>query len=1610
MNWPDILPSADLLRQIGGVESGLRTRRRLGTIGWIGMLIGGSLQIAVILLNNKWFENLLHAPWEEMLRSWPLVLPLLVVIFGALAFSWYKFWLKESQEPFRYSCSIGEFKPIRSESDGKQMPSWLPHEIEEKLLWLSYDLADKLSQRVGRLLFQDEKSQSKNESKGSKGTGKSEGESHIHIRGFYVIREDRFGWWTIELMPRVRIGLAGAAESLGHPVLYNLKAKGPPKTLDRKDYERILERIYFSIATEVYQQIRKDVERKIDLLPTSYFRAVALFHEAEDYARSNTLDAYREAGVLYWRAAELFDPCLKRLPESRWRRFVIRTIWRRLVRVLQWAKAVASHFWLRAARVQVFCARAEIGYANMLLYRRILAPLSGERLSPIFESRPVAESALARLKRVPSDAPSRRESLFDSYVTLALALTLLGSKARARELLKMAREHDPQRTEDHHGYLFVSAALEGHRLSRMNLYRRVTEMVPRFEVAQWRLASESEQLWRSRRTLESNVADLTLKECEKALGVNPGNVSAWANQGYIRWLLGGEDNLQKAEQDFKSGLEYKAIKPQTFVFQLDYGLARIAAERGNFAEAYEHYLAAVSSFFAEGAFHGEFEYASYYFYPISEEMLHRFTRYESKVKSEIDRLKLPHYKGVKYSVRIVNAVYSFVLNDCGLACMSFFHRSGSIECQKRARELYQQAIELNPDFVLPRFNLWSGRDAGDLESAGKHIRKVVELEPRWPDSTFAYARQLTYEAAAKKNRGSELRKEAAVAKAKAEAERVKARDVEGQAKEAKSRAEKSRKRAKQLLELGLREEADNLERVAWECELNANNFETYARGFKTNAEELEEKAPEFENAAATSEREADSLQHEVREQLQILLPHPWLWTRNEHSGRVRFDWRCLSRRSLTKELRWEREFDDLQVRALFEWARLPSEADRSWRKWLRVPLHLSFLRAVARRLRKGRNSRLVGVCELRLRRWIAQSLQKRRRSGLTDPAELRLLQSIEEHFWPDDFDLLCELREKDARRAKEYKQRLFSQIQSEIAEDPFSYACLTWAADVGAEQKEIHFYFLEAIRGGQLYAEFYEWLNRCLSTVSVNDEVLSAYDDAFDRAKKERNAQWLFNLGRGYAAQGNWSESLQAYRLAMQVDSELQEPVHEAGLYHREIGRALWALGSHEEAVAEIQEVNVLGNEAETNWRFELVREITAAGGWYEYRHRLRAWLERERHKCATNGDEISKCDVYNALLHLAHERNSEIARRRDHKGSSVDRPLDIIPIAVELGAKLCTPLEGEGDSHPLFKKYLPEVRERIQMAFRVRTPGVRVWLTETGISLNAYRILVDEVPISNSRTVNPMAKFCPYNQVLKKEFGEQLVGVELVWNPLTEKEDGAWLDPNFLDGRDELKSMVWDYFEYIARHLETVLRSNLAPFLDFQEVSDALKSWRTEVAGERSRQRTELIQQALPNLKARLTFARVLQDLVRESVPITNLQAIFEGFLPYHDIDEALVPVEALRLKLKDGLPGNNADSKFLKLTPGFEFEVKKGVHRSDGRTFFAISLKTKYEMLKVFRNAFKQHRKEQCVIVTQSDGIRPFVRRMIAVEFPTVPVLSAQELLPSLRSNVPTWIDYKP
>src|SRR3954471_12922049 len=215
MKFPEIFPPNDLIKQVEGIESGLRQRQRLGLFG----VAAAVAQIFVLIANHEWFLNLLQRNWTELFTAhWRALSILAGVIVCLVLATWARFWIQESQEPFRYTCSIADFAPILPEkADGPK---------EDRLsVQLSHDLTERLNERIKRLYLLDEKElKAEPAAKDDKQAGQPDvkRKSHVHVRGYYVIRKKPDGAWFIEVMPRVRIGPAGSPERLAHPVKFKL--------------------------------------------------------------------------------------------------------------------------------------------------------------------------------------------------------------------------------------------------------------------------------------------------------------------------------------------------------------------------------------------------------------------------------------------------------------------------------------------------------------------------------------------------------------------------------------------------------------------------------------------------------------------------------------------------------------------------------------------------------------------------------------------------------------------------------------------------------------------------------------------------------------------------------------------------------------------------------------------------------------------------------------------------------------------------------------------------------------------------------------------------------------------------------------------------------------------------------------------------------------------------------------------------------------------------------------------------------------------------------------------------------------------------------------------
>jgi tetratricopeptide (TPR) repeat protein len=788
MKLTDILPSRDLRSLAQGLEVKLVRRKQTGilaaaiALSWAIIQLLLSAQANYVSRIGNLFQDLISGNWgnltHDITPSEVIGTAVLIVGFGTyFLLNWTSFLLREAEGPFRYTFWIEPFSFVDESTE-----SGLTKTTRRQLSLLHWDLIGKLTQRIRRLSLVD------NESLHSPIIGAATAlKSHIHIRGTYAIREDEPSRLVIQILVRIRIGPPGGAETLVDPIKYPLESGNGSESdcsLDVSSYKHILERTYFQVATEIYRLIDLNIKDKVDLFPTNYLRAVALLREAQDFADSHTIDAYVRAIDLYRQAQEHFN--VANVPALTAFFIHLPYLWR-------------CQFEFVHARAMV-----QMGLAQALIYQEKVGAYAGRRSGePLFavshDLRGVIRSLIAihntmncwrrrlwvsdrhgtlsaptntfanesrlnsrmELLKYPSDrwytpllqrpgqAQYQRhmQILFDCHVVAALVHFELGSKQRAKHYLDDAKATSPVPIEKSAMYLLAAGEIEPDREQAILFLRQATELVRDFEIAQFALAEKVESLFRLRDEFLEERSRVVMREYKQVLAINPANISALTRQGYLLWLLG---DLDEAKRKFDNGCEQKTIVRETFVGELTYGMARIAAEKGFFSSSYDLYTQAVDADPGVGAHSvgaGSRTITPYY-NDITLTILERYRAFAENVEGAISKLRKDtttertlDANGEEVSQRVLDVVHSFVLNDYGNACFNYFFHIGDLARLDDAILAFERARLNNPQSKIVPYNLhkaylWRGREQ-DHVSAEQCLEGALKLGSTWPTALIA---------------------------------------------------------------------------------------------------------------------------------------------------------------------------------------------------------------------------------------------------------------------------------------------------------------------------------------------------------------------------------------------------------------------------------------------------------------------------------------------------------------------------------------------------------------------------------------------------------------------------------------------------------------------------------------------------------------------------------------------------------------------------------------------------------------------------------------------------------------------------------------------------------
>jgi tetratricopeptide (TPR) repeat protein len=327
-------------------------------------------------------------------------------------------------------------------------------------------------------------------------------------------------------------------------------------------------------------------------------------------------------------------------------------------------------------------------------------------------------------------------------------------------------------------------------------------------------------------------------------------------------------------------------------------------------------------------------------------------------------------------------------------------------------------------------------------------------------------------------------------------------------------------------------------------------------------------------------------------------------------------------------------------------------------------------------------------------------------------------------------------------------------------------------------------------------------------------------------------------------------------------------------------------------------------------------------------------------------------------------------------------------PITLELGSGLVP--DDTSENWPLFRSYLPEMRQRILGQTGVTVPGISVQtsntLTEGRYSIvlrgSAQPFLGGPVPLD--RRYHPG----PPDSLRALGIADTDLAIESL--PGTDTP-GCWVAESHWEAVTAANGELWEPLVFVTRVLQAVLARRLDDFVGLDQAWEIVKGWSQKT-------RSWALIDKSAGLPERLHLARLLRTLVRQGISLLHPDEIM-GALPGVPLNAVSLPaaVRTVRLGLRQWLPGNSPQAARLFLSP--ERESAVAAWAGDATGWFSPPPEALQDLIGYLRTELaavpRQGADTETALVTRNAELASFLRKVVRAEFPGVFVLSQEELL---------------
>jgi len=347
-----------------------------------------------------------------------------------------------------------------------------------------------------------------------------------------------------------------------------------------------------------------------------------------------------------------------------------------------------------------------------------------------------------------------------------------------------------------------------------------------------------------------------------------------------------------------------------------------------------------------------------------------------------------------------------------------------------------------------------------------------------------------------------------------------------------------------------------------------------------------------------------------------------------------------------------------------------------------------------------------------------------------------------------------------------------------------------------------------------------------------------------------------------------------------------------------------------------------------------------------------------------------------------ADQARKELEERRQPE--SVLSLLQVDMIELEIGYSLIPLVDSEQGGDMLDR--ITMIRRQCALELGIVVPVIRI-RDNLQLPPNSYVIKIKGIELGRGQLM--------LNHYLAMDAGS--VTEHVPGEPTKEPAfglDALWISEEHREQAEINGYTVVDSPSVLATHLTETIRNHAHELLGRQEVQTLLDSLRNEYSA--------VINELVPNLMTIGEVQKVLQNLLREQVPIRNLVTILESLADAAPISKDLdFLTEYVREALARQLCRQYAENDVLlvlTLDPQWETVIVEGIEPTERGNLVSIDPRLLQRLFAVLKSTLESTALVQPIVLV-SPRVRLALKRLTERNFPSLVVLSYNEMAPEIQ-----------